>query len=104
MTCVDFFAYVFTVSGLVATLAGIVLVFYIYLKKCNAKIKALAEHVIAYYSEEIVTISQLAELTCVNPVRIQKRLRTEAVSDDNNREGVRPTMTADRARKIRDNA
>lgn len=101
----DFFAYMFTVIGLVATLAGIVLAFYIYLKeKRNAKIKALAEQVIAYYSEENVAISQLAKLTGENPVTIQKRLRAKAVSDDNNKEGVRPTMTADRARKIRDNA
>lgn len=103
MTCVDLFSYLFTIVGLVATIVGIVLAFYIYHKeRHNAKVKALAEQVIAYYSEENVAVKKLADLTGENPVTIQKKLRTEAVSDVNNKEGVRPTMTADGARKMRD--
>lgn len=104
MDCAELVAFCFTVIGTIVTIGSIVFAFFLYLReKRNTKIKRLTDQIIAYYSEENVAVNQIAQLTGKNISTIQKDLRKEAMSDDNNKDGIRPYMTPNDAKNLRYN-
>jgi tRNA G10 N-methylase Trm11 len=75
------------------------MVFRVYYKeKKDAKIKRLAEQVIAYYCEEKSAKEKLAKINKTNPRSEQTKLKNDAENDSENTSHVRPIMTAKEAR------
>lgn len=104
MDCTELVAFCFTVGGTVVTVGSLVFAFFLYLReKRNTKIRRLTDQIIAYYSEENVAVNKIAQLTEKSPSTVQKELRKEAMSDDNNKDSIRPSMTPNDAKNIRDN-
>lgn len=82
-------------------LFGLLFAWWTYVKNIKAnKIRALAKEVIAFYCVEQAAIKMLKEqMDDVSEQTIQRKLRDEAMKNENNLEGVRPTMSAKGARK-----
>lgn len=80
---------------------GILFAWWIYIKNIKEnKIRVLAKEVIAFYCIEQAAIKMLKEqMSNVSEQTIQRKLRDEAMKNEDNLEGVRPTMSAKGARK-----
>ena len=85
---------------LILTIAGILFAWYIYMKEeKDSTIKKLAKQVIAYYCLEKEAIKIIHDKTQESEQTIQRKLRSLAVDNEDNREAVRPELTAAGARK-----
>lgn len=88
--------------GIILTISGFLFALYTYKKDVKAKIiRKLAREVVAFYCIEQAAIKMLKkQMPDVPEQTIQRRLRDEAVKNENNIEGLRATMSANGARKF----
>ncbi len=84
------------------TIAALLFAWYTYNKDKKAKIiQMLAKEVIAFYCIEQEAIKMLKEKDCNKSEQtIQRELRARAQSNENNIEGLRPSMSATSAKKF----
>ena len=85
---------------IILTIAGFLFAWYTYRKeKKDRDIRKLAKQVIAFYCLEQEAMKMIHEVTGEPEQTIQRKLRKQAVDNNENIEGVRPEMTAVNARK-----
>lgn len=84
------------------TIVAFLFAWYTYNKDKKAKvIQMLAKEVIAFYCIEQEAIKMLREKDCDKTEQtIQRELRAKAQNNENNLEGLRPTISANGARKF----
>lgn len=86
--------------GTIVTVLGFIFAIYLYFREVRSKkVKKLARQIIAFYSEEQEAIKEIQKYTGEKHQTIMKRLRNNAVKNDNNLEGEYPFLTAKGARK-----